>query len=80
MVAQITDGGGDVLEDHDADADTKAIMSAGTAGQLRSAMRTVVEDGTGTNARIGGVTVGGRTGTAQHGENNSKTPYAWFTS
>ena len=25
-------------------------------------------------------TVGGKTGTAQHGENNSKNPYAWFTS
>ncbi|MFM9697301.1 peptidoglycan D,D-transpeptidase FtsI family protein [Streptomyces europaeiscabiei] len=80
MVSQITNGGGDVLEDYDADAGTKEIMSVGTAEQLQSAMRTVVEDGTGTNARIGGATVGGKTGTAQHGENNSKTPYAWFTS
>ncbi|MBD9729667.1 penicillin-binding transpeptidase domain-containing protein [Streptomyces caniscabiei] len=80
MVAQITDGGGDVLEDYDAEAGTEEIMSSDTAEQLQSAMRTVVEDGTGTNARISGVTVGGKTGTAQHGENNSKTPYAWFTS
>ncbi|MDX3132850.1 penicillin-binding transpeptidase domain-containing protein [Streptomyces europaeiscabiei] len=80
MVSQITNGGGDVLQDYDADAGTKEIMSAGTAEQLQSAMRTVVEDGTGTNARIDGATVGGKTGTAQHGENNSKTPYAWFTS
>ncbi|MDX3709398.1 penicillin-binding transpeptidase domain-containing protein [Streptomyces europaeiscabiei] len=80
MVAQITNGGDDVLEDYDADAGALEIMSAGTAEQLQSAMRTVVEDGTGTNARIGGATVGGKTGTAQHGENNSKTPYAWFTS
>ncbi|WP_327346630.1 peptidoglycan D,D-transpeptidase FtsI family protein [Streptomyces europaeiscabiei] len=80
MVSQITNGGGDVLEDYDADAGALEIMSAGTAEQLQSAMRTVVEDGTGTNARIGGATVGGKTGTAQHGENNSKTPYAWFTS
>lgn len=43
-------------------------------------MRTVVEQGTGSNAQIPGATVGGKTGTAQHGENNSKTPYAWFTS
>ncbi|GAA2925053.1 hypothetical protein GCM10010446_06590 [Streptomyces enissocaesilis] len=43
-------------------------------------MVTVVEDGTGTNARIGGAEVGGRTGTAQHGLDNSETPYAWFTS
>ncbi|GAQ61477.1 penicillin-binding transpeptidase domain-containing protein [Streptomyces scabiei] len=80
MVAQITDGSGDVLEDYDSEAGSKQIMSARTAEQLQSAMRTVVEDGTGTNARIGGVAVGGKTGTAQHGENNSKTPYAWFTS
>ncbi|GAA4798001.1 peptidoglycan D,D-transpeptidase FtsI family protein [Streptomyces ziwulingensis] len=80
MVAQTTDGGGDVLEDYDEDARTERVVSSATAEQLRSAMRTVVEEGTGTNARIDGVTVGGKTGTAQHGENNSKTPYAWFTS
>jgi cell division protein FtsI/penicillin-binding protein 2 len=80
MVSQITDGGGDVLENYDDRAGTERIVSSRTAEQLRSAMRTVVEDGTGTNARIPGATVGGKTGTAQHGENNSKTPYAWFTS
>lgn len=79
MVSQITDGGGDVLEDYD-DADSKEIVSSDTAEQLQSAMQTVVEKGTGTNAQISGATVGGKTGTAQHGENNSKTPYAWFTS
>jgi penicillin-binding protein A len=80
MVSQITDGGGDVLKDYDDDAGTKEIVSSSTAEQLQSAMQTVVEKGTGTNARISGVTVGGKTGTAQHGENNSQTPYAWFTS
>ncbi|MET9834235.1 penicillin-binding protein 2 [Streptomyces sp. NPDC006385] len=80
MVSQITDGGGNVLENYDDNAGTEEIVSSGTAEQLQSAMRTVVEDGTGTNARIPGATVGGKTGTAQHGENNSKTPYAWFTS
>jgi cell division protein FtsI/penicillin-binding protein 2 len=80
LVDRITDGGGDTLEDYDDGARTTRIISARTAAQLRSAMQTVVEEGTGTNARIAGVTVGGKTGTAQHGENNSKTPYAWFTS
>ncbi|MFD7133119.1 peptidoglycan D,D-transpeptidase FtsI family protein [Streptomyces sp. NPDC059894] len=80
MVAQITDGGGDVLENYDEEASATRIVGSDTAEQLRSAMQTVVEKGTGTNALIDGVTVGGKTGTAQHGENNSKTPYAWFTS
>lgn len=80
MVSQITDHSGDVLEDYDDNASTEEIVGSGTAEQLQSAMRTVVEEGTGTNARIPGATVGGKTGTAQHGENNSKTPYAWFTS
>ncbi|MET9354916.1 penicillin-binding protein 2 [Streptomyces sp. NPDC006617] len=79
MVSQVTDSGGDVLEDH-TDPDSKRIVSSNTAEQLQSAMQTVVEDGTGSNAQISGATVGGKTGTAQHGENNSKTPYAWFTS
>ncbi|MFE4967485.1 peptidoglycan D,D-transpeptidase FtsI family protein [Streptomyces sp. NPDC056660] len=80
MVSQITDSGGDVLKNYDDDTGTEQIVSSGTAEQLQSAMQTVVEQGTGTNAQIAGVTVGGKTGTAQHGENNSKTPYAWFTS
>ncbi|MGW1723940.1 peptidoglycan D,D-transpeptidase FtsI family protein [Streptomyces sp. NPDC002306] len=80
MVARITDSGGDLLRNYDDEAGTTQVVSSGTAEQLRSAMRTVVERGTGTNALIDGVTVGGKTGTAQHGENNSETPYAWFTS
>jgi len=80
MVSQLTNSGGDVLKDYDDDTSTEQIISSGTAEQLQSAMQTVVEDGTGTNAQIDGVTVGGKTGTAQHGENNSETPYAWFTS
>ncbi|MFC8511550.1 peptidoglycan D,D-transpeptidase FtsI family protein [Streptomyces sp. NPDC057257] len=80
MVSQITDSGGDVLKNYDDSASTKEIVSSSTAEQLQSAMQTVVDQGTGTNARISGATVGGKTGTAQHGENNSQTPYAWFTS
>lgn len=38
------------------------------------------ENGTGGKAKIKGVTVGGKTGTAQHGEKNAKRPYAWFIS
>ncbi|MDN0199286.1 penicillin-binding protein 2 [Streptomyces sp. S.PNR 29] len=55
-------------------------LSSENAQILQSMMETVVKEGTGTNAQIPGVTVGGKTGTAQHGENNSKNPYAWFIS
>lgn len=79
MVSQVTDGDGTVLEET-ADGDTERVVKESTAEQLRSAMVTVVEEGTGTNARIPGAEVGGKTGTAQHGVENSSTPYAWFTS
>ncbi|MFD4632934.1 peptidoglycan D,D-transpeptidase FtsI family protein [Streptomyces sp. NPDC058284] len=79
MVSQISDSGGDVLERYD-DGESQRVMDESTAKGLQSAMRTVVEKGTGSNAQIAGATVGGKTGTAQHGENNSQTPYAWFTS
>jgi cell division protein FtsI/penicillin-binding protein 2 len=80
MVSRTSDADGNVVVDYDDGAESEQVVSSSTAEQLRSAMRTVVEKGTGTNARISGATVGGKTGTAQHGENNSQTPYAWFTS
>ncbi|QNP64252.1 peptidoglycan D,D-transpeptidase FtsI family protein [Streptomyces genisteinicus] len=55
-------------------------ISAENAQLLQKMMENVVERGTGSNAAIPGVKVGGKTGTAQHGENNSKNPYAWFIS
>ncbi|MEV8564054.1 penicillin-binding transpeptidase domain-containing protein [Streptomyces sp. NPDC051322] len=79
MVSKVTDADGDTLKSFENPSSTR-VVSSSTARQIRSAMRTVVDQGTGTNARISGVEVGGKTGTAQHGENNSKTPYAWFTS
>ncbi|GAA4657049.1 penicillin-binding transpeptidase domain-containing protein [Streptomyces chumphonensis] len=55
-------------------------ISASNAKKIQQMMETVVEDGTGTNGQIEGVTVGGKTGTAQRGVDNSETPYAWFIS
>ncbi|MEU5436345.1 penicillin-binding transpeptidase domain-containing protein [Streptomyces sp. NPDC020719] len=79
MVSKVTDADGNTLQSYK-DADNKRILSSETARQLRSAMVTVVEEGTGSNAKVSGAEVGGKTGTAQHGVGNSKTPYAWFTS
>ncbi|GAA1499743.1 penicillin-binding transpeptidase domain-containing protein [Streptomyces synnematoformans] len=73
----------------DADGETVArtrpeagepVMSPGTAALLRQLMIDAVSDGTGGLAAIDGVTVGGKTGTAQHGVDNSERPYAWFVS
>ncbi|MDX3851520.1 penicillin-binding transpeptidase domain-containing protein [Streptomyces sp. AK02-01A] len=79
MVSRVVDAAGDTLLSWP-DGDSRRVVSSSTAEQLRDAMVTVVEDGTGTNARIDGAEVGGKTGTAQHGVDNSRTPYAWFTS
>jgi cell division protein FtsI/penicillin-binding protein 2 len=58
----------------------RQVMRPTTAARLRELMAGVVTDGTGRNAAIHGATVGGKTGTAQHGLGNSGTPYAWCIS
>jgi len=50
--------------------------SRSTAQDLQKMMVSVVQNGTGKPAQIDGVTVGGKTGTAQTTKNAS--PYAWF--
>jgi peptidoglycan glycosyltransferase len=58
----------------------RQAMYPSTAMTLRRMMTGVVTDGTGANAAIPGATVGGKTGTAQHGVGNAGLPYAWFVS
>ncbi|WP_392507830.1 peptidoglycan D,D-transpeptidase FtsI family protein [Naumannella halotolerans] len=52
-------------------------MSSENADALAEMMVHVVESGTGVNGQMSGVTVGGKTGTAQTTE--ERPPYAWFT-
>ncbi|UQA93131.1 penicillin-binding transpeptidase domain-containing protein [Streptomyces halobius] len=58
----------------------RQAMGPATARRLQEMMVDVVEHGSGRQAAIKGVTVGGKTGTAQHGVHNQGTPYAWFIS
>ncbi|GAA2124067.1 penicillin-binding transpeptidase domain-containing protein [Kitasatospora saccharophila] len=55
-------------------------VSPETAQKLQQLMEAVVKGGTGKRASIPGVTVGGKTGTAQHGQDNAGKPFAWFVS
>ena len=68
-----------VIEQHTASVMSQPL-SPENAQKPQQMMETVVQQGTGTNAQIPGVTVGGKTGTAQHGVANSALPYAWFVS
>jgi peptidoglycan glycosyltransferase len=53
-------------------------MTPANARKLQEMMVEVVSSGTGANGAIGGVEVGGKTGTAQ--SDPSRKPFAWFTS
>ena len=55
------------------------IESAETSALLKAMMIKTVQDGTGYNAKIAGVTVGGKTGTAEYEEDGEKKAHAWFT-
>ncbi|MFF3689287.1 peptidoglycan D,D-transpeptidase FtsI family protein [Streptomyces sp. NPDC002187] len=79
MIDKLESPNVDVIEQTDPEEMSRPI-SPENAQLLQQMMENVVENGTGTNAAIDGVKVGGKTGTAQHGENNSKNPYAWFIS
>ncbi|MCX4907188.1 penicillin-binding protein 2 [Streptomyces sp. NBC_00878] len=71
----------DVIEQTDPEQMSEPL-SEKNAQILQSMMETVVTDGTGKKGAINedGVTVGGKTGTAQRGIDNSGNPYAWFIS
>ncbi|MDQ0993031.1 penicillin-binding transpeptidase domain-containing protein [Streptomyces sp. V3I7] len=79
LVERTTRKGGETVEGAGTH-DVRQAMRPTTAARLRELMTDVVREGTGTNAAIPGATVGGKTGTAQHGVDNSGTPYAWFVS
>jgi peptidoglycan glycosyltransferase len=65
------------IETHEPQVLSKA-MTPENAKELQQMMLAVVDEGTGHNAQIPGVEVGGKTGTAQ--SDPKRKPFAWFTS
>jgi peptidoglycan glycosyltransferase len=65
------------LETHQVEQLSVAVSDA-TASTLTRMLVSVVDNGTGRPAKIDGIAVAGKTGTAQQG--NGQAPHAWFTS
>ncbi len=54
------------------------VMKRSTAGEITQMMTKVVEEGTGTPAQLGGISVAGKTGTASIGATGSNLTEPWF--
>jgi len=57
----------------------KTVLTAAESEFLKEAMLQVVDNGTGTRAAVDGLTVGGKTGTAEISSDKSVKTHAWFT-
>ncbi len=75
LVQEVVDDDGDVLERFEP-GEWREVLSADVAEQVRSMMLASVDYGFASGAKIEGVTVGGKTGTAETGGEES---HAWFT-
>jgi peptidoglycan glycosyltransferase len=76
LVREVRDPTGRVIRGFEPEP-FRRVMEEGNAAALTTMMQGVVSGGTGTAAQIPGVTVAGKTGTAQNPNGN---PHAWFVS
>jgi len=77
LVQQVLSANLETIDAHQPEQMAVAV-SNDTAATLTRMLVSVVENGTGTPARMNGIQVAGKTGTAQQG--NGLPPHAWFTS
>jgi peptidoglycan glycosyltransferase len=68
----------DIIESTPDPVELSQAVSEQTASTLTKMMVSVVQNGSGARAKIDGVEVAGKTGTAQH--DLDKPPHAWFIS
>ncbi len=64
VIRQVIDADGEIIEENKPEV-IRQVISPSTAATLRAFMRGVVENGTGTKAKVDGVTTAGKTGTAK---------------
>lgn len=69
IVSQVVDENGNIVLDNKP-VEVKKILSNETSDEVRKMMQSVVEYGTGKNAKIPGYSIGGKTGTAEQGVRN----------
>ncbi len=70
VVDKITDGDGNVVQQHDA-TPVRQVVSEETSATVRQILEQVVASGTGKNGQVAGYRIGGKTGTADKA--NTKT-------
>jgi peptidoglycan glycosyltransferase len=76
LLQRITDPNGEILQPEPAGNWATGVMRPETARQVRDMLVTVVQSGSGVRAAVSGLTVCGKTGTAEIG--GSQPPHAWF--